>query len=178
MRINDNFELLPESYLFSTVAARLREFREANPGVDVIRMDIGDVTLPIPAAAIEAMHRAVDDMADRSSFHGYGPEQGYAFLREAVAANDYAARGVDIAPDEIFISDGAKSDLGNLGDIYSRDSIVAVADPGYPVYVDSNVIDGRGGVLTDGRWSRYVYLDCNEANGFKPVPPEIGRAHV
>ena len=94
MRINDNFELLPESYLFSTVAARLREFREANPGVDVIRMDIGDVTLPIPAAAIEAMHRAVDDMADRSSFHGYGPEQGYAFLREAVAANDYAARGV------------------------------------------------------------------------------------
>ena len=171
MRINDNFELLPESYLFSTVAARLREFREANPGVDVIRMDIGDVTLPIPAAAIEAMHRAVDDMADRSSFHGYGPEQGYAFLREAVAANDYAARGVDIAPDEIFISDGAKSDLGNLGDIYSRDSIVAVADPGYPVYVDSNVIDGRGGVLTDGRWSRFVYLDCNEANGFKPVPP-------
>ena len=133
MKINDNFEKLPESYLFSTVAARLREYREANPDADVIRMDIGDVTLPIPDAAIQAMHRAVDDMAQKSTFHGYGPEQGYAFLRDAVAANDYAPLGVDIASDEIFISDGAKSDLGNLGDIYSRDSIVAVADPGYPV---------------------------------------------
>lgn len=171
MRINDNFERLPESYLFSTVAARLREFRESNPGVDVIRMDIGDVTLPVPAAAVAAMHRAVDDMADKASFHGYGPEQGYAFLREAVAQGDYAPLGVDISPDEIFISDGAKSDLGNLGDIYSRECVVAVADPGYPVYVDSNVIDGRGGELADGRWSRFVYLDCSEANGFKPVPP-------
>lgn len=171
MRINDNFEKLPESYLFSTVAAKLRKFREENPGVDVIRMDIGDVTLPIPASAISAMHRAVDDMAQKSSFHGYGPEQGYDFLRDAVAANDYAARGIDIKADEIFISDGAKSDLGNLGDIYSEDCVVAVADPGYPVYVDSNVIDGRGGELVDRRWSRFVYLDCNEANGFKPVPP-------
>jgi LL-diaminopimelate aminotransferase len=171
MRINDNFEKLPESYLFSTVAAKLRKFREENPGVDVIRMDIGDVTLPIPASAISAMHRAVDDMAQKSSFHGYGPEQGYDFLRDAVAANDYVARGIDIKADEIFISDGAKSDLGNLGDIYSEDCVVAVADPGYPVYVDSNVIDGRGGELVDRRWSRFVYLDCNEANGFKPVPP-------
>lgn len=171
MRINDNFEKLPESYLFSTVAARLREYRESHPGVDVIRMDIGDVTLPIPAAALLAMHRAVDDMADKSSFHGYGPEQGYAFLREAVAKGDYAPLGVTIAPDEIFISDGAKSDLGNLGDIYAEDSIVAVSDPGYPVYVDSNVMDGRGGELINGRWSQFVYLDCNEANGFKPVPP-------
>ncbi len=171
MRINDNFEKLPESYLFSTVAAKLRKFREENPGVDVIRMDIGDVTLPIPASGISAMHRAVDDMAQKSSFHGYGPEQGYDFLRDAVAANDYVARGIDIKADEIFISDGAKSDLGNLGDIYSEDCVVAVADPGYPVYVDSNVIDGRGGELVDRRWSRFVYLDCNEANGFKPVPP-------
>lgn len=171
MKINDNFEKLPESYLFSTVAARLREYREANPDADVIRMDIGDVTLPIPDAAIQAMHRAVDDMAQKSTFHGYGPEQGYAFLRDAVAANDYAPLGVDIASDEIFISDGAKSDLGNLGDIYSRDSIVAVADPGYPVYVDSNVIDGRGGSLADRHWSRFVYLPCSEQNGFKPVPP-------
>lgn len=171
MKINDNFEKLPESYLFSTVAAKLRKYREENPGVDVIRMDIGDVTLPIPQAAIKAMHSAVDDMAEKSSFHGYGPEQGYDFLRNAVAENDYAARGINIGPDEIFISDGAKSDLGNLGDIYSEDSIVAVADPGYPVYVDSNVIDGRGGELVNGRWSRFVYLECNERNGFKPVPP-------
>lgn len=172
MRINDNFEKLPASYLFSTVAAKLREFKEANPGVDVIRMDIGDVTLPIPQAAVNAMHAAVNDMADKQTFHGYGPEQGYAFLRDAVAANDYAARGIDISADEIFISDGAKSDLANLGDIYSEDSIVALADPGYPVYVDSNVMDGRGGKLVDGRWSRFVYLDCDPANGFKPVPPE------
>ena len=171
MRINDNFEKLPESYLFSTVARKLREFKEANPGVDVIRMDIGDVTLPIPAASLKAMHEAVDHMASKQTFHGYGPEQGYDFLRNAVAENDYAARGINISADEIFISDGAKSDLGNLGDIYSEDSIVAVADPGYPVYVDSNVIDGRGGELVNGRWSRFVYLVCNEENGFKPVPP-------
>ena len=171
MKINENFEKLPESYLFSTVARKLREFKEANPGVEVIRMDIGDVTLPIPASALKAMHGAVDDMAEKTTFHGYGPEQGYDFLREAVAENDYKARGVDIGASEVFISDGAKSDLGNLGDIYSRDSIVAVADPGYPVYLDSTVIDGRGGELKDGRWSRVVYLECNPANGFKCTPP-------
>lgn len=169
MKINDNFEKLPESYLFSTVARKLREYREANPGVEIIRMDIGDVTLPIPEASVKAMHKAVDDMADGSTFHGYGPEQGYSFLRDAIAAGDYEDLG--IKPEEIFISDGAKSDLGNLGDIYSRDSIVAVADPGYPVYVDSNVIDGRGGKLVDGKWSNFVYLDCTVENGFKPVPP-------
>ena len=166
MKINENFEKLPESYLFSTVARKLREFKEANPGVEVIRMDIGDVTLPIPASALKAMHGAVDDMAEKTTFHGYGPEQGYDFLREAVAENDYKARGVDIGASEVF-----KSDLGNLGDIYSRDSIVAVADPGYPVYLDSTVIDGRGGELKDGRWSRVVYLECNPANGFKCTPP-------
>ncbi len=171
MRINDNFEKLPESYLFSTVAAKLRAYKEENPTADVIRMDIGDVTLPIPQAALEAMHRAVDDMAAKPTFHGYGPEQGYDFLRNAVAEGDYASRGVKIESNEIFISDGAKSDLGNLGDIFSHDSRVAVTDPGYPVYVDSNVIDGRGGELIDGRWSNFVYLDCTPANGFKPVPP-------
>lgn len=172
MQINDNFEKLPESYLFSTVAAKLREYREAHPGVDIIRMDIGDVTLPIPDACIRAMHAAVDDMAKGSTFHGYGPEQGYDFLRQAIAKSDYEDRGLEISADDIFISDGAKSDLGNLGDIYSRDSIVAVTDPGYPVYVDSNVIDGRGGELVDGKWSNFVYLDCTEQNGFKPTPPE------
>lgn len=171
MLINDNFEKLPESYLFSTVAAKLREFKEANPSADVIRMDIGDVTLPIPQSALDAMHRAVDDMADKATFHGYGPEQGYAFLRDAIAGGDYRSRGIDIDSHEIFISDGAKSDLGNLGDIYATGNIVAVTDPGYPVYVDSNVIDGRGGRLVDGRWSNFLYLDCTEQNGFKPVPP-------
>lgn len=171
MKINDNFEKLPESYLFSTVARKLREFREEHPEADVIRMDIGDVTLPIPQASVEAMHKAVDDMTRKSTFHGYGPEQGYDFLRNVIAEADYAARGVNISADEIFISDGAKSDLGNLGDIYAEDSIVAVADPGYPVYVDANVIDGRGGKLVDGKWSNFVYLPCNEANGFKPEPP-------
>ena len=170
MKINDNFEKLPESYLFSTVARKLREYKESHPGSEVIRMDIGDVTLPIPQACIEAMHRAVDDMAAGDTFHGYGPEQGYAFLREAIADGDYA--GLGISADDIFVSDGAKSDLGNLGDIYSKDNVVAVTDPGYPVYVDSNVIDGRGGKLVDGKWSNFVYLDCTEQNGFKPTPPE------
>lgn len=172
MRINENFEKLPESYLFSTVAAKLRAYKDKNPESDVIRMDIGDVTLPIPPASIEAMHTAVEDMAKGSTFHGYGPEQGYLFLREAVAVNDYNEYGMDIDPEEIFISDGAKSDLGNLGDIYSKESIIAVTDPGYPVYVDANVIDGRGGELKDSRWSNFVYLDCTAANGFKPLSPQ------
>lgn len=172
MKINENFEKLPESYLFSTVARKIREYRESNPAADIIRMDIGDVTLPIPKAALDAMHSAVNDMSKGESFHGYGPEQGYEFLRQAVADNDYFAKGITIFADDIFISDGAKSDLGNLGDIYSKDSIVAVTDPGYPVYVDSNVIDGRGGELVNGRWSRFVYLECDESNGFKPVPPK------
>lgn len=171
MKINENYVKLPESYLFSTVAARLREYREKNPGVDIIRMDIGDVTLPIPEAAITAMHRAVDDMAKGETFHGYGPEQGYAFLREAIAKNDYHDRGIDIESDEIFISDGAKSDLGNLGDIYSRDSVVAIPNPGYPVYSDTNVMDGRAGELEGDRWTKIVYLDCLPENGFNPTPP-------
>lgn len=134
-------------------------------------MDIGDVTLPIPDAAVKAMHRAVDDMASGETFHGYGPEQGYDFLRCAIARNDYNASGIDISPDEIFVSDGAKSDLGNLGNIYSADSIVAIPNPGYPVYSDSNVMDGRGGILDGGLWSRFVYLDCLPENGFNPLPP-------
>lgn len=173
MRINDNFEKLPESYLFSEVARRLNEYKAAHPEADVVRMDIGDVTLPIAGCVVRAMHRAVDDMADAATFHGYGPEQGYLFLRDAIAAADYQSRGIGIQADEIFISDGAKSDLGNLGDIYSADSIVAVADPGYPVYVDTAVMSGRGGDrLPDGRWSRIVYLECSAENGFRPAVPD------
>lgn len=171
MRINDNFEKVAESYLFSEVASRLDTFRRENPGSDIIRMDIGDVTLPMARCVVEAMHRAVDELSSDDTFRGYGPEQGYAFLREAIAEGDYAARGIEISADDIFISDGAKSDLGNLGDIYSEDSIVALADPGYPVYLDAAVMSGRGGELKDGRWSRIVYLDCTSANGYKPVPP-------
>jgi len=173
MRINDNFEKLPESYLFSEVAKKLAAYKSEYPEADVIRMDIGDVTLPIVPCVIDAMHRAVDDMAQSSTFHGYGPEQGYQSLREAIAVVDYRKRGIDIDADDIFISDGAKCDLGNLGDIYSTDSIVALADPGYPVYVDTTVMSGRAGeLLPDGHWSKIVYLDCNAENGFKPAVPD------
>ncbi len=171
MLINDNFTKLPEFYLFSTVASRIREYKESNPEADIIRMDIGDVTLPVPQEALKAMHMAIDELGTSDAFHGYGPEQGYPFLREAVARGDYAHYGINISPDDIFISDGAKSDLGNIGDIYDSESIIAVSNPGYPVYVDANVIDGRGGELTDGKWSNFVYLDCTEENGFKPTPP-------
>ena len=173
MKINENFEKLPESYLFSEVAHRLADYKKENPGVEVIRMDIGDVTLPIAPCVIDAMHRAVDEMGTKESFHGYGPEQGYQFLRDAIDIVDYRRRGIDIDADEIFISDGAKSDLGNLGDIYSSDSIIAVADPGYPVYVDTAVMSGRGGeMLPDGHWSNIVYLECDAANGFRPQVPD------
>lgn len=172
MRINDNFKKMPESYLFSTVASKLREYRAAHPDTDIIRMDIGDVTLPLPQAAIEAMHRAVDEMAETGTFHGYGPEQGYEFLRNAISENDYKSRGIIINPSEIFISDGAKSDCGNLGDIFSRECKVAVTNPRYPVYVDANIIDGRAGDFLGETWTNLLYLNCNEENGFKPIPPE------
>lgn len=170
--INDNFTLLAESYLFSEVAKRINAYKEAHPKVDIIRMGIGDVTRPLCKAAIEAMHKAVDDQADSSTFHGYGPEQGYAFLREAIVENDYRARGIDMDADEIFVSDGAKSDTGNIGDILARGNRVAVTDPVYPVYVDTNVMGGRAGVLdTDGCWSNIIYLPVTAENGFVPALP-------
>lgn len=170
--INDNFTLLAESYLFSEVAKRINAYKEAHPEVDIIRMGIGDVTRPLCKAAIEAMHKAVDDQADSSTFHGYGPEQGYAFLREAIVENDYRARGIDMDADEIFVSDGAKSDTGNIGDILARGNRVAVTDPVYPVYVDTNVMGGRAGVLdTDGCWSNIIYLPVTAENGFVPALP-------
>ncbi len=170
--INDNFTLLAESYLFSEVARRINVYKEAHPEVDIIRMGIGDVTRPLCKAAIEAMHKAVDDQADSSTFHGYGPEQGYAFLREAIVEHDYRARGIDMDADEIFVSDGAKSDTGNIGDILARGNRVAVTDPVYPVYVDTNVMGGRAGVLdTDGCWSNIIYLPVTAENGFVPALP-------
>ena len=170
--INDNFTLLAESYLFSEVARRINVYKEAHPEVDIIRMGIGDVTRPLCKAAIEAMHKAVDDQADSSTFHGYGPEQGYAFLREAIVEHDYRARGIDMDADEIFVSDGAKSDTGNIGDILALGNRVAVTDPVYPVYVDTNVMGGRAGVLdTDGCWSNIIYLPVTAENGFVPALP-------
>lgn len=170
--INDNFTLLAESYLFSEVAKRINAYKEAHPEVDIIRMGIGDVTRPLCKAAIEAMHKAVDDQADSSTFHGYGPEQGYAFLREAIVEHDYRARGIDMDAEEIFVSDGAKSDTGNIGDILARGNRVAVTDPVYPVYVDTNVMGGRAGVLdTDGCWSDIIYLPVTAENGFVPALP-------
>lgn len=171
-KINDNFCRLPESYLFSEVARRINAFKEANPEADVIRMGIGDVTLPLCPAAIEAMHKAVDDESRTETFHGYGPEQGYPFLRDAIAENDYRARGINIAADEIFVSDGAKSDTGNIGDLLAADNVVALTDPVYPVYADTNVMAGRAGELNaDGSWSRLVYLPVTAANDFEPTLP-------
>jgi len=172
-KINDNFCKLPESYLFSEVARRINAFKDANPEADVIRMGIGDVTLPLCSAAIEAMHRAVDDEACSETFHGYGPEQGYPFLREAIAENDYRARGIEIAADEIFVSDSAKSDTGNIGDLLDADNVVALTDPVYPVYADTNVMAGRAGELrADGSWTRLVYLPVTAANNFEPALPD------
>lgn len=171
-KVNDNFTKLPASYLFSQVAAKIAAFTAANPGVEVIRMGIGDVTRPICPAAVEAMHRAVDDEAATATFHGYGPEQGYAFLRDKIALHDYRERGIEVESDEIFISDGAKSDTGNIGDLLSPDARVAVTDPVYPVYVDTNVMAGRAGeLMSDGHWSRIEYLACTAANGFVPALP-------
>ncbi len=172
--INNNYQKLPGSYLFSEIARRVAAYSQAHPEAKLIRLGIGDVTRPLAPAVVQAMHEAVDEMACAESFHGYGPEQGYAFLREAIAAEDYAARGVDIAPDEIFVSDGAKSDCGNIGDIFDTDNIVAVCDPVYPVYVDTNAMAGRAGeyLADEGRWSNIVYMSCTAENGFEPALPE------
>ncbi|MDO5571342.1 MAG: LL-diaminopimelate aminotransferase [Bacteroidales bacterium] len=169
--LNNNFLALPQTYLFSEIARRVSVFKEQNPEADIIRMGIGDVTLPIVPAVIEALHSAVDQMGTKDGFHGYGPEQGYDFLRETIQKHDFTDNGIEIALDEIFVSDGAKSDTGNIGDILSKNNIIAVTDPVYPVYVDTNVMAGRGGELNDGKWSNIVYLPCTKENGFVPALP-------
>lgn len=171
IKLNQNFLNIPESYLFSEIAARVAAFREAHPEADVISLGIGDVTRPIAPAVVAAMHEAVEDMASADTFRGYGPEQGYSFLRDAIAEYDYRRRGVDISADDIFISDGAKSDLGNIGDIFSDACRVAVTDPVYPVYVDTNAMAGRAGRFADGRWDRIEYLPATGENGFVPPLP-------
>ena len=170
--VNEHFLKLPNNYLFSDIAKKVNAFKVSHPKTDLIRLGIGDVTRPLPQASIEAMHKAVDELANKETFHGYGPEQGYDFLIDAVIRNDYAPRGVYLEPGEVFISDGAKSDTGNIGDILRHDNSIGVTDTIYPVYIDSNVMRGRAGILEDGRWSNVVYLPCLSENNFVPEIPD------
>lgn len=171
-KVNENYLKLPGSYLFSTIAKKEKAYREKNPNNNIIKMGIGDVTRPLAPAVIESMHKAVDEMGTFEGFRGYGPEQGYDFLRQLIVDNDYKSRGMDIEPDEIFVSDGAKSDCGNITDIFSVDNTVAVCDPVYPVYVDTNAMSGRAGDFADGKWTKLIYMPCIEENGFLPQIPE------
>ncbi len=173
IRINENYQNLQASYLFSDIAKRVAAFQKANPGKKLIKLGIGDVTRALPDACIKALHAAAAEMASDSTFRGYGPEQGYDFLREAIAKYDFQARGADVQPDEVFISDGAKCDTGNFQEIFSLDCKVAVTDPVYPVYVDTNVMAGRSGNWNKetGRYENLVYLDGNRKNGFIPALP-------
>jgi LL-diaminopimelate aminotransferase len=170
--INENYLKLQAGYLFPEIGRRVRLYSEANPDKKIIRMGIGDVTKPLTPAVIKAFHEGVDEMANGSTFKGYGPEQGYQFLREAIAENDYKALGVDIDPDDIFISDGSKCDTGNIQEIFGKESIIAVGDPVYPVYVDTTVMAGKTGTCgSNGYFEGIVYMPCNEANGFIPQLP-------
>lgn len=171
--LNEFFLELPGDSLFSDVAKKINKFKVIRPNAELIDMGINDVTSPLPSPVVEAMHKAVDDMADSTTFHGYGPEQGYEFLREAIVKNDFNPRGIHLMPNEVFINDGVKSEIGNIGDILRADNTIGVIDPIYPVYIESNVILGRAGVFNHGKWSNVCYLNCNENNGFTPMPPEI-----
>lgn len=173
-KVNDNYLKLPGSYLFSTIAKKVNAFTAANPQAEIIRLGIGDVTQPIAPAVIEALHKAVDEQTTTEGFKGYAPDLGYAFLRETIAKNDYEAYGCDIAADEIFISDGAKSDSANIQEIFSLDNKIAVCDPVYPVYVDSNVMAGRCGTYdaASQMWSNVIYMPCTRENNFVPEFPK------
>jgi LL-diaminopimelate aminotransferase len=171
IKINENYQKLQASYLFSDIAKRVSSFQEANPDKDIIRLGIGDVTRALPDACVKAFHAAVDEMAADATFHGYGPEQGYDFLRKAIAEGDYQSRGCEISADEVFVSDGAKCDSGNFQEIFADDVKVAIPDPVYPVYVDTNVMAGRTGAAEDGRYTGLTYLDGTKDNGFIPELP-------
>ncbi|TAM10784.1 MAG: LL-diaminopimelate aminotransferase [Nevskiaceae bacterium] len=172
IHVNENYSKLQASYLFANISKRVREFQQQHPERKLVWMGIGDVTRPLPEACIAAFHAAVDEMASADTFRGYGPEQGYAFLREAIAVNDFQARGADIAADEIFISDGAKCDTGNFQELFAADIRIAISDPVYPVYVDTNVMAGRTGAGANGRYAGLTYLPCTAENGYAPELPK------
>jgi len=173
-KINDNFLKLPGSYLFSTIAKKVNTYSAEHPDKTLIRLGIGDVTQPLAPAVTDALHKAVDEMGEADSFHGYAPDLGYSFLRETIAEKDYKSRGCQVSPDEIFVSDGAKSDSGNIQELFDVDNKIAVCDPVYPVYVDSNVMAGRTGEYDPEteRWSRVIYMPCTKDNGFVPEFPK------
>ncbi len=171
--VNDHFLKLPNNYLFADIAKKVNAFKVSHPKVDVINLSIGDVTQPLCPAVIEAMHKAVDEMAVKDTFHGYGPEQGYLFLREAIVKNDFVARGIHLNVNEIFVNDGAKCDTGNIQELVRWDNSIGVTDPIYPVYIDSNVMIGRAGIQgDDGKWSNVTYMPCNAENNFTPPLPD------
>ncbi len=170
--VNDHFLKLPDNYLFADIAKKVNAFKVSHPQARVISLGIGDVTRPLCPAVTEAMHKAVDEMAVKSTFRGYGPEQGYQFLREAIVKNDFLPRGVHLDTSEIFINDGAKSDTGNIQELVRWDNSIGVTDPIYPVYIDSNVMIGRAGVVENGRWSNVIYMPCTEENDFVPQIPD------
>ena len=173
-KINDNYLKLPGSYLFSTIGKKVADYQQANPDKEIIRLGIGDVTQPLAPAVIDALHKSVDEMGHAETFHGYAPDLGYEFLRSAIADHDYKKRGCDISADEIFVSDGAKSDSGNIGDIFSVDNKIAVCDPVYPVYVDTNAMAGRTGdyIPEKQAWSNVVYMPCTAETNFAPELPK------
>ena len=173
VKINSDYTLLRSSYLFSTIAGKVKEYEQNNPDANIIRLGIGDVTRPLTGTIIDSLHKAVDEMASESTFRGYAPDLGYEFLRSAIARNDYELRGCDISADEIFVSDGAKSDSGNIQEIFSKDCRVAVCDPVYPVYVDTNVMAGRAGTHDEesGKWSNIIYMPCTRETDFLPEIP-------
>lgn len=172
-QINENYLKLPGSYLFSEIARRINKYKTEHPDAEIIRLGIGDVTKPLAPTVINSMHQAIDEMGAEATFRGYGPEQGYAFLINKIIEHDFKPLGIDLEEDEVFVSDGAKCDTGNIQEIFSLDSVIAVTDPVYPVYVDSNVMAGRSGDLgSDGRYQKIVYLPCTAANNLKPEIPQ------
>ena len=175
LKINTNFQKLPGSYLFSAIAKKIENYKNANPDKDIIRLGIGDVTRPLTKSVIDALHTSVDEMAHEETFRGYAPDLGYSFLREAIAKNDFEKRGCDISADEIFVSDGAKCDSGNIQELFSLDNTVGVCDPVYPVYVDSNVMAGRAGdyIADLSKFSNITYMLCSAENNFAPKLPNV-----
>lgn len=172
IRINEHYLKLQDTYLFANIAKRINAYQAQHPQEKIIRLGIGDVTRALPLACIQAFHQAIDEMAQESTFRGYGPEQGYDFLREKIAHHDFQARGAQISADEIFVSDGAKCDTGNIQEIFATDIRVAIPDPVYPVYLDTNVMAGRTGIFRDGRYQGIVYMNCTQDNGYIPELPK------